>query len=171
MIYPYFINGKKLETTRVEKDLSIWIAGDLTWTRHVLGQCAKENQLLGIVKRSCTFGYDSQVWSPQSINLVQHMKRVQRRTSKFMLSLPFLCREFYRERLITLELTPLCYWHEYLDLVLFRKAVTGQVDLSSVLSQKIINQRTTRSSSNGVKFRSPRCKTFIASTFVFPSCS
>ena len=55
---------------------------------------------------------------------------------------------------------PLCYWHEYLDLVLFYKAVTGQVDLSGVLPQQIINQRTTiRSSSNGVKFRSPRCKT------------
>ena len=62
--------------------------------------------------------------------------------------------------LITLEPMPLCYWHQYLDLVLFYKAVTGQVDPSSVLLQQIINQRTTiRSSSNGVKFRSPRCKT------------
>ena len=44
-----------------------------------------------------------------------------------MLKLPFLFRESYRERLITLKLMPLCYWHEYLDLVLFYKAVTGQV--------------------------------------------
>ena len=75
-----------------------------------------------------------------------------------MLNLPFLFRESYRERLITLKLMPLCYWHEYLDLVLFYKAVTGQVGLSSALPQQIVNQRT-RSSSNGVKFRSPRCKT------------
>ena len=46
-----------------------------------------------------------------------------------MLKLPFLFRESYRERLITLKLMPLCYWHEYLDLVLFYKAVTGQVGL------------------------------------------
>ena len=62
---------------------------------------------------------------------------------------------------------PLCYWH---DLVLFYKAVTGQVDLSlsSVLPQQIINQRTTiRSSSNGVKFRSPRCKTLSHQRWFF----
>ena len=54
MIYPYFISGKELETTRVEKDLGIWIAGDLTWTRHVLDRCAKAFQLLGVVTRGST---------------------------------------------------------------------------------------------------------------------
>ncbi len=94
MIYQYSINRKELETTIVEKDFGIWIAG--TWTRHVLDRCAKANQLLSVVKRSSTtitntrtrrtlypaivrpvFGYASQVWSPQSINLVRRMERVQ----------------------------------------------------------------------------------------------
>jgi hypothetical protein len=34
------------------EDLEIWIAGDLTWTKHVLGSCGKVNQLLGFVRRS-----------------------------------------------------------------------------------------------------------------------
>ena len=31
--YPYQIKDKKLTTTSVEKDLGIWIASDLTWTK------------------------------------------------------------------------------------------------------------------------------------------
>ncbi len=88
------------------------------------------------------------------------MERVQRRASKFILNLPFLCYESYRERLIALELMPLSYWHEYFDLLHFCKAVTGQLKISKyILPQPLYSQRTTRSSSTGVYFRPRICKT------------
>jgi hypothetical protein len=87
--YPYKIKDKELTTTSVEKDLGIWVASDLTWTKHVLERCAKANKLLGFVRRSGgeisnsrtrrklylsvvrpVFGYASRVWSPQTICLV-----------------------------------------------------------------------------------------------------
>ena len=105
--YLYHIKDKELTTTSFEKDLGIWIASDLTWTRHVLERCAKANKLLGFVRRSGgeitnvktrrmlylsvvrpILGYASQVWSPQTIGLIKRTERVQRRASKFMLNLP-----------------------------------------------------------------------------------
>ena len=34
--YPYHIEDKERTSTSFEKDLGIWIASDLTWTKHVL---------------------------------------------------------------------------------------------------------------------------------------
>ena len=53
--------------------------------------------------------------------------QVQRitKTSKFILGLPFMCDLSHKDRLISTELLPLSYWHEYLDLIFFFKAITG----------------------------------------------
>ena len=53
---------------------------------------------------------------------VKRTERIQRRASKFILNLPYMSSESYHDRLITLELMPLSYWHEYMDLVFFFKA-------------------------------------------------
>ena len=124
--YPYQIKDKGPTTTSVEKDLEIWIASDFTWTKPVLELCAKENKLLGFVRRSGgeitnsktrhmpylfvvrpLLGYASQVWSPQTIGLIKRTERVQRRASKFIPNLALLCEESYGDRLIRLELIPL----------------------------------------------------------------
>ena len=101
--------------------------------------------------------YASQVWSPQSIGLIKRTERIQRRASKFILNLPFMCSESYRDRLITLELMPLSYWHEYMDLVFFYKAINGLVVISEdVLPKPIFPTRVTRSSSaSELSFRPP----------------
>ena len=62
-----------------------------------------------------TLGYATQVWSPQSIDLITRTERIQRRAAKFILKLPFVCAETYKDRLITLKLLPITYWHEYLN--------------------------------------------------------
>ena len=107
------------------------------------------------------FGYSSQVWSPQTVTLIQPVEWVPRRATKYILNLPYLCSETYRERLVSLGLLPLSYWHEYLDLVFFFKAVNGLVNVShDVLSEVISETRTTRSSSgNQISFRPAKCKT------------
>ena len=60
-----------------------------------------------------------------------------------------------------LELIPICYWHEYLDLVFFFKATNGLVHISEdVLPQMVNPTRATRSSSlNSISFRPRKCKT------------
>ena len=169
IVYPYKIKGKQLTLTPTEKDLGIWIASDLTWSKHVLNRCARANKLLGYVKRCSgeisnvrarrslylylvrsVFGYSSQVWSPQTVILMQRVERVQS-----------LCSETYQERLVRLHLLPLSYWHEYLDLLFFFKAVNGLINVSSdVLPNAIPQTRTIRSSSgNQTSFRPSKCKT------------
>ena len=63
-------------------------------------------------------GYAKQVWIPQSIDLIRKLERVQRRATKYILDLPFICdqTETYRDRLTKLNLLPISYWHEFLDM-------------------------------------------------------
>lgn len=165
------------------------MASDLTWTKHVGDRSSKANQLLGFLRRSAAeiksyrtrrtlylavvrplLGYATQIWAPQYIELMKRVERVQRRATKFILGLPFMCDESYQERLIRADLLPLSYWHEYLDLTFFFKAVTGLVYVSSdVLPQPLIPSRVTRSTSNSntLLFRPRKCKsvTFQRSYF------
>ena len=89
-------------------------------------------------------GYATQVWTPQSIELCKRMERIQRRASKFILNLPFLCNESYQDRLISINLLPISYWHEYLDITFFFKAINGLYSVSSdVLPVPVVPLRLT----------------------------
>ena len=61
--------------------------------------------------------YSSQVWAPQSVKVIEIVERVQRRATKYILSLPYITDILYKERLRLTELIPLYYWHKYLELV------------------------------------------------------
>jgi hypothetical protein len=98
--------------------------------------------------------YATQVWSPQSIELVRKTERVQHRASKFILKLPFMCTESYKE--------PVSYWHEYLDLMFFFKAINGIITVpKEILPKRSIPSRPTRSSSNNsvISYHPRKCKT------------
>ena len=105
-------------------------------------------------------GYATQVWSPQSIELIRKVEQIQRRATKFVLGLPFRCNQSYSNRLIHLKLLPICYWHELLDLVFF-KIVTGAVRVNPSITPQVLITRTTRSNSSpDVTHYVPRkCKT------------
>jgi len=134
-------NDKPLEITNREKDLEVYVSSDLTRKKHTLEQCAKANKLPGFIRRCAmdvqssstrrtlnlaivrpALGYATRVWSPQTIDLIRRIERVQRRASKFILDLPFLCEESYRDRLLSIDILPIYYWHEFLDFVFFCKA-------------------------------------------------
>jgi hypothetical protein len=51
------------------------------------------------------------------------LEKVQRRATRFILSLSFQSETSYKDRLLLTGLLPLCYWHVYLDLVYFFKAL------------------------------------------------
>ena len=125
-----------INNTNVQKDLGVLITSDLKWNAHVSTRCEKANKMLGFVRRSSTdilnprmraalyktliriqLTYCSQIWSPQSVTLTLDIEGIQRRSTKFILSLPFQTSVTYKERLLMTGLLPLTYWHEYLDLV------------------------------------------------------
>ena len=108
-----------------------------------------------------TLGCATQTWALQSIELMRKVERVPRRATKFILRLPFSCTETYQERLARTSLLPIYYWHEYLDRVLFYKAINGLIDISSdVLPKPFIPNRFTRSTNNAnaSPFRPSKCK-------------
>ena len=71
-------------------------------------------------------GYATQIWAPQSIELIVKFERIQRRATKFILKLPYSSNISYKSRLQTLNLIPICYWHELLDLTFFFKLTHGR---------------------------------------------
>jgi hypothetical protein len=126
--------------------------------RGIINTRTRRTLYLSVVR--AVLAYASRVWSSQSIGLIKRTERIQRRASKFILNLPYTCSESYRERLITLELMPLSYWHEYMDLDFFYKAINGLVVISEgVLPKPLIPTRVTRSSSvSELSFRPPKCR-------------
>ena len=188
--YPYQLKNRVLTTTSEEKDLGVWVTSNLTWSKHVLDCCAKANNLLGFLRRCSAeirdrntrrilylslvrpaLGYASQVWSPQTIDLIKRIECVQRRASKFILNLPFMCNESYLDRLISINLLPISYWHEYLDITFFYKTINGLYRVCrDVVPVPVVPLRLTRSTSNpnATVFRPRKCRTltFQRSYFV-----
>ena len=118
-----------------------------------------QNSLLSH-RTSCSW-LPAQVWSPQTIDLIRRIESVQRRTSKSILDLPFLCEENYRGKLLSIDILPICYWLEFLDLIFFFKATNGIVCVShDVLPERIVPTRVSRASaSNAKSYRPKKCRT------------
>ena len=154
------------------------ISSDLTFNKHTNEQCAQANKMLSYIRRNTRtinriktrraiyltlvrshLGYATQVWPPQSTELLLKLEKPQRHATKYILNLPFTNSVCYKSRLQTLHLLPICYWHEFLDMMHFFKAVNGLI--SSSFRLHIKTTKCTRSSSNtkGVKYEVPRCKT------------
>ena len=66
---------------------------------------------------------------PQGIELISKLESIQRRATKFTLCLPFLTNISYKERIMSVNLLPVCYWHELLDLGYFYKATHNMIHL------------------------------------------
>ena len=134
----YEVNGSTIKSNEVERDLGVSLDCDLTWHAQVSHQAARANKLLGFVRRNSRFIhsipvrrtlYLTQVWAPQGIELISKLESTQRRATKFILCLPFLTNISYKERLMSVNLLPVCYWHELLDLVYFYKATHNMIHL------------------------------------------
>ena len=132
----YTMGDLQLEHCSHERDLGFWISTDLTWKKQVEAQSGKANKILGYVKRTSNsiksvdtkrtiyltivrahLAYSSPVWAPQTVDNIKNIERIQRRATKYILGLPYRCRDTYKERLLETDLIPLTYWHEYLDMV------------------------------------------------------
>ena len=165
-----------LGSSKYERDLGVWTSSNLTSSQHAECQCAQASKILGCIRRSSLdiktvsvrrtlyltlvrsqLCYGSQVWAPQSVKLIKRTERIQRRSTKYILDLPFFCDTSYNQRIAKLDLIPLCYWHEFLDMMFFFKCINGIIITNNDVMPKTQNrERTTRSAD-------PECLLFITS--------
>ena len=108
--------------------------------------------------------YATQVWAPQSIYLILNLEKIQRQATRYILKLPFSCCQSYEQRLKTLSLLPISYWHEYLDMLLFFKITHSLVDIDLTIVPSACSTRHTWLSANTAltKYSVPKSK---SSTF------
>ena len=122
-----------LKVVSSAKDLGVTVLKDLKWTAHIAHVVAKSNRVLGFIKKNCSgdlneeslrllyislvrsnLCYISQLWAPQSSMLMLEVENIQRRATGFN------CKnsEFsYKDRILNLNLLPINFWLEHLDLL------------------------------------------------------
>ena len=141
----YSMNDSALASVKHERDLGVWISSNLTFNNHTNDQCAQASKMLSYIRRNtrtinsiktrrtiyltlvrshaswlCNASLDT------SINRTSaETRKPQRRATKYILNLLLTTSVCYNIRLQTLHLLPICYWHEFLDMVHFFKAVNG----------------------------------------------
>ena len=122
--------------------------------------------------------YCIQWWWVVSSYLESILESIQRCVTKFILCLPFLTNITYKERL-SVNLLPVSYWRELLDLVYFYKATRNMTHLDpSVVPFVGECARTTRISvTSSQSFVPKKCRTssfqksfFIRTTRIWNLC-
>ena len=181
IIQSYTLNEFELQRVNEQMDLGILTTSSMHWSNHVISVCSKANRTLGYIRRcsaeigslNCRrtlyitlvrslFSYGSQLWAPQKIKHINMMERVQRRATKFILKLPFRTKVSYKNWLLKLGLSPVTYWLEILDLVLYFRILKGETFPGNNDLVKIKQQvRSTRhnNTQSGILTETPRAKT------------
>ncbi|CAB4010510.1 Hypothetical predicted protein, partial [Paramuricea clavata] len=181
--FSYSLGRLPLGKTNCEKDLGVLIKSDLKWDAHVLSISKRANNALGYIRRGTTGFNDvdtrkvlymalvrnhlvhaSQVWAPQSVHLIKQLESLQRRATKYILCLPYDTTITYKDRLLKLDLLPMSYWHEYLDVLYLYKLASGMLSLKlhDFLKVKQPLRVTRRSNpSSGLMFDIPKSRRTI----------
>ena len=170
--FDYRLVDKTLAPVTKEKDLGVVIASNLTWDQQILAVVSKANNMLGLlcrttdrgrtcplikdtrVRRSlylslvkCHLNYATEVWrSPAHISLKRKDENVQRRATRWILQ-QRMGQQEYKDRLVTLDLLPLCYDSgELKALIFFYKTSRGYIDIDISNFVSFVNNGRTRSS-------------------------
>ena len=174
--FDYHLEDKTLAPVRKEKDLGVVITSNFTWDQQILTVVSKANKMLSLLHRTCPLikdtrvrrslylslvkchlNYATEVWSPSNISLKLKVENVQRRATRWILQ-QRKGQQKYKDRLVALDLPPLCYDRELKDLTFFYKALHGHIgiDISNFVS--FVNNGRTRSS-NLRTLKTPYCRT------------
>ena len=154
---------ENLKIVSSAKDLGITVSKDLKWTAHIAQIVAKSNRMLGFLKKnhsgdlrkdSLELLYNSlvrsnlccasQLWAPQSPIFMLEVQNIQRRATCFICKNSELS---YRDKLLNLNLLPINYWLEYLDLSFFYKCIYGLIDINLDNLDQFCSGRSRRRSS------------------------
>ena len=186
LVHVYHMNSKELLRVDKEKDLGVCVSANFNWDVHIHTITGKANKMLGLLKRTCPLlrdktvrrtlylslvrsqlCYASEVWSPHTVKLKSRVESVQRRATAWILQSKH-GEITYQQRLMNLNLLPLCYEREISDLVFFFKALFGNTDLDVNTFVSFSNNNLTRLCQNpSLNLKVPLCKsnTFKASYF------
>ena len=128
----YTLNGIDIPSSTHCRDLGVNFSTDLSWSLHykVISQQAYcklsllwrtfsssipvKVKKLSLVRPHLT--YFSSVWRPHYVKDILSLERIQHRATKFILNDYFSA---YRSRLVSLNLLPLMYFLELLDILFF----------------------------------------------------
>jgi hypothetical protein len=127
------------------RDLGVIIDNRLGWNKHIQSIVAKSNRVLWLLKRA--LGYDAppsvskqlylsfvrslteycpQVWGGTTKHNIMALERVQRSATRFILGFP---DNDYRERLEELDLLPLTFRRELLDVCFLYKCLNSEYNV------------------------------------------
>ena len=143
--------------------------------------CVQQTKMLGYVRRSTLdiktitvrhtlhltlvrskLCYASQVWVPQSVELIKRVERIQRRASKFILDLPFICDVGYSVKLEhAVRPHSALLLARFLDLVLYFKCINAIINIHDDVLPPVLNEdKATRPTNpDCLKFITPKCRT------------
>ena len=177
LLYDYTLNGQTLERVSCINDLGVTINDELNWSKHIDSITSKARRLCWLIKRSVGYNastrvkkqlyvslvrsnveYCSQIWSGTSHININKLERVQRSATRYILNYP---DSDYRDRLIKLNLLPLAYRREVLDVTFFYKILNNlyHLNVKDFISFTYSNERLTRSSNDPVYLCTQMCKT------------
>ena len=162
--FRYSIVGSDLERVHSFKDLGVLVSSDLSWNNHVKSVVSKSNRVMGMIKRSIGYKaapsvtlqlykslvlsnleFSSCVWSPQDKCLMKSIESVQRAATQYILGYPDMN---YTERCVKLDILPLSYRREILDLNMFHKSLIGLNQLGHDKYVTFVPEGTTLRSGN-----------------------
>lgn len=137
----YNISGTPIQFLNDHRDLGITVSYDLSWNSHYSKICSSAYYTLHLIRRAIPttapittkrllylslvrskITYCSQLWRPRLIKDILRLESVQRRATKFILSLSRYSLDIdYKDRLLQLEILPLMYWYELQDILFLVK--------------------------------------------------
>ena len=154
------MNDIKLQKVEYVTDLGVIVNSNLNWYKYIETCTKKANKRLFLVKRTLGFNvnykvklmcyktlvrplleYCSNIWSPVNKKYLNLLESIQRKASKYILN------DFdlnYKARLIELDLLPLCYRRDILDIVLIFNAINDLSDLYYVDFIKSVDNENIR---------------------------
>ena len=179
IIFNYCMDNIKLLRCANIKDIGVTLDNKLNWSTHIESIVSKANKVMGVIKRTVGYSapvtvkkqlyislvrskleYCSQIWSGTTIQNIQLIERAQRSATKYILQRPELN---YHERLRELNMLPLTYRREYLDMCMFYKILNNIIDINVANYVEFTSENIafTRSTLDITKLRIPKMSTAL----------
>jgi hypothetical protein len=158
--FDYKIDNSTLQRVNSFTDLGVKVNTKLHWEDHIVASVKKANQRLGMIKRVTGYSvnkdvkllcytalvrplveFSSQIWFCNNVKLLKLVESLQRRSTKYILNDFSMA---YKERLVSLNLLPLCLRREFLDLTYFYNCCNDLLDINPNCMPTFVSNSTYR---------------------------
>ena len=183
----YKSEGLEIDKVTSYKDLGVLVQDDLSWSKQVASLCSKSYGALRVLRRVLPsssnpglkrrlylalvrsyFSYCPQLWRPRLLRDISNLERVQRRATKFILG---DYTSDYKSRLLALDLLPISYWLELLDLLFILKCLQSPSDNFDITTHiSFISSQTRAGSHKRLVVRFARTLVVIFTSIGLPVC-